>query len=86
MQGANDGRINLNEISEVRPGHGTDIFNNMLKEKGEHGLANYDVGSGKKIDINQSNCFSIIFKDDRGPLDLVAEEQTIRDYWVQNLI
>ena len=30
LQGTNDGRISLDEISEVRPGHGTDIFNSIL--------------------------------------------------------
>ena len=73
--------INLGEICEVRQGHGTDFFNNILKETASK-ETNLDVGSGKKLDVDQSYCFSIIFKDDRAPLDLVAEDKTIRDQWV----
>ena len=80
--GLNVGRIELDEICEVRAGHGTDMFNNVAGDKMEGSLESFDVGSGNKIDATRKNCFSIIFSSDHGPLDLVAENQTIRDQWV----
>ena len=81
--GGKEGIISLDDISEVRAGHGTDIFNTITKAK--NGLSNFDVGSGKKLDITRNNCFSIIFKDDRRPLDLVAEDVVTRRFWVSSL-
>ena len=80
-----EGSISLDDICEARPGHGTDIFNNIAKEKSNGGLTAFDVGSGTKLDVTGKHCFSIIFKDDRMPLDLVSEDTVIRNYWVSLL-
>ena len=83
--GTTEGRINLDDISEVRAGHGTDVFNNIAKERKSNGLTTFDVGSGKNLDVTGKHCFSIIFKDDRMPIDLVSDDTVIRNYWVSLL-
>ena len=77
-----EGIISLDDISEVRIGHGTDVFNSVTKDKKVDNLTNFDVGSGKKLDITRNHCFSIIFKGNERPLDLVSENIANRNFWV----
>ena len=64
----------IGDIAEVRIGHSTDTFNKLVKQV-NNGL------TGPKLDgINCARdfCFSIIFKDDTPPLDLVAHDSADR--------
>ena len=72
----------MDDISEIRVGHGTDAFNNFTKSVGKDGLTNVEVGSGKKLDLTRGYCFSIIFKGHTRPLDLVADDFEIARLWV----
>ena len=78
-----EGIISLDDISEVRVGHGTDAFNSVTKDKKVDNLTNFDVGSGKKLDITRNHCFSIIFKGTERPLDLVSDSIANRNFWVR---
>ena len=77
-----EGIISLDDISEVRVGHGTDVFNSVTKDKKVDTLTNFDVGTGKKVDITRNHCFSIIFKGNERPLDLVSDNIANRNFWV----
>jgi len=68
--------IDLCDIAEVRIGHSTDTFNKLVKQVNE-GLPKLDG-----INCARDFCFSIIFKDDTPPLDLVAHDSADRDIWV----
>ena len=70
----------MDDISEVRAGHGTDVFNAITK--GRKGLSNFEIGSGKELDVTRQNCFSIVFKGDTKPLDLVSEDVVTKNIWV----
>ena len=76
--------IALDDISEIRLGHGTDTFNNVTKKIGKDSLTNVDVGSGKKLDISRQHCFSICFKGHTRPLDLVADDINNVGLWVSS--
>ena len=76
--------IALDDISEIRLGHGTDTFNNVTKKIGKDSWTNVDVGSGKKLDISRQHCFSICFKGHTRPLDLVADDVTNVGLWVNS--
>ena len=75
----------MDDISEVRAGHGTDVFNKVTKDKKPNELIHFDIGSGKKLDLTRHHCFSIIFKGHTRPLDLVSEDITHWKYWVCSL-
>ena len=77
-----EGYFALDDICEVRMGHGTDVFNCVTKDKKADNLTSIDVGSGKKLDITRNHCFSIIFKGNQRPLDLVSENIAHRNFWV----
>ena len=64
--------IDLCDIAEVRIGHSTDTFNKLVKQVNE-GLPKLDG-----INCARDFCFSIIFKDDTPPLDLVAHDSADR--------
>ena len=67
----------IGDIAEVRIGHSTDTFNKLVKQVNE-GLPKLDG-----INCARDFCFSIIFKDDTPPLDLVAHDSA--DRYVQHL-
>ena len=67
----------IGDIAEVRIGHSTDTFNKLVKQFNE-GLPKLDG-----INCARDFCFSIIFKDDTPPLDLVAHDSA--DRYVQHL-
>ena len=75
-----DKRLHVSEISEIRTGHGTDTFNKIR----EHYGSQYNVKRGITIDLSPNKCFSVILKG-RPNLDLVAEEDSIRNLWVDTL-
>ena len=77
--------IDLDDICEIRYGHGTDVFNSLVKDKSEHDRANFRVSPAAVIDVNRWCCFSIVFKDERMPLDLIAEDELTRNHWVDAL-
>ena len=62
----------IGDIAEVRIGHSTDTFNKLVKQVNE-GLPKLDG-----INCARDFCFSIIFKDDTPPLDLVAHDSADR--------
>ena len=62
----------IGDIAEVRIGHSTDTFNKLVKQFNE-GLPKLDG-----INCARDFCFSIIFKDDTPPLDLVAHDSADR--------
>jgi len=72
--------IDLGDIAEVRFGHLSDNFNKLVKE-GE----NNAVPKLEGINCAKDFCFSIIFKDDTPPLDLVTHDSVDRDLWVDVL-
>ena len=76
--------IDISDICEVRAGHGTDTFNQVVKAScGGNPNAVPEVEGHP---IPRHLCFSLIFKGSRlPPLDLVAEDQTVRDMWVDAL-
>ena len=76
--------LSLDDMCEIRVGHGTDAFNGVTKNIRKQGLTSVDVGSGKKLDITRQHCFSIIFKGDTRPLDLVSDDVTTVRLWVSN--
>lgn len=69
--------ISLNDVAEVRAGHGTDVFNKIAKD-----APNKEVPRIGTRSIARERCLSYIFKDDRPPLDLVADDKETRDLWV----
>ncbi len=86
--------MDLGDIAEVRPGHGTDTFNLCVKKsgkaaggvKGEPAPNNSAEPSAEGIQMPRELCFSLIFRDpERPPLDLVAEDVGARDMWVDAL-
>jgi len=77
--------ISLDDMCEIRVGHGTDTFNGVTKNIRKDGLANVDVGSGKKLNITRQHCFSIIFKGNTRPLDLVSDDVATAKLWVDVL-
>ena len=75
--------IDLDDISEVRLGHGTDTFNKLVKDtKSENKNAQPSL---KNVSCEKDLCFSVVFKDDTPPLDLVANDKSTRDIWVEVL-
>ena len=64
--------IDLGDIAEVRLGHTTDTFNKLVKQVTD--------GKPKLDNVNcpRDLCFSIVFKDDTPPLDLVANDSYSR--------
>ena len=73
-------------MCEIRVGHGTDTFNGVTKNVRKDGLANVDVGSGKKLNITRQHCFSIIFKGNTRPLDLVSDDVATARLWVSIIL
>ena len=71
--------IDLGDIAEVRFGYSTDCFNKLVKE------ADSSEPELDGINCARDFCFSIIFKDDTPPLDLVAQDSIERDLWVDVL-
>ncbi len=72
------------DICEVRPGHGTDVFNHAVKVAAKD--TPMTPPSAEGVVLPRDRCFSLIFKDgERPPLDLAAEETAIRDMWVDAL-
>jgi len=71
------GSYNLSDVCEVREGCQTDIFNKIQHGKGCRSFDN----------IDEKTSFSIIFKPDSEAhvLDLVAEDEEVRDMWVDAL-
>ena len=78
--------ISLDDMCEIRVGHGTDTFNGVTKNTRKDGLANVDVGSGKKLNITRQHCFSIIFKGNTRPLDLVSDDVATAKLWVSTIL
>ena len=75
--------IDISEICEVRPNHGTDVFNTAVKKSDS---PSSDGAKIRDLEIPRRLCFSLVFKDNmRPPLDLVAEDSGTRDYWVSAL-
>ena len=78
----------LEDISEIRLGHSTDTFHDLLKHESK-GLRSNTTGAdeGGSTDkcLVSENCFSLIFEGKKGSLDLVAESQEVRDTWVAGL-
>jgi len=72
--------IDLGDIAEVRSGHSSDSFNKLVKEGDDSAVPKLDG-----ISCDKDFCFSIIFKDDTPPLDLVTRESVDRDLWVDVL-
>ena len=68
--------IDLSDICEVRVGHQTDPFNKLSKKS----LKDIDG-----VNCDQDLCFSIVFKDDTPPLDLIAEKTSDRNTIVNAL-
>ena len=69
----------------LRCGHGTDNFNSLVGDRSWELLEKHQVDSKQTLNVNGDNCFSIIFKDGRPPLDLVAEGPAVRNHWVDAL-
>ena len=72
---SDDDCYHMRDISEVRNGFETDIFNKLKSNSEEL----------KKLDnFSQDTSFSIIFKPEcnKKELDLVAESEEVRDCWV----
>ena len=75
--------IDISEICEVRPNHGTDVFNTAVKKSNS---PTSDDAKIRGLDIPRRLCFSLVFKDNmRPPLDLVAEDSNTRNLWVTAL-
>ena len=74
--------ITLADVSEVRIGHGTDNFNKLVKQcttEDKNALPQI-----QNVNCHRDFCFSLVFNDDKPPLDLIvdnANEQT-RNVWV----
>lgn len=73
----------LEDITEIRTGHATDTFHDLLKHESK-GLRPSEETSNLCLDPER--CFSLILiGKHKGTLDLVAETQEIRDTWVSGL-
>ena len=68
--------IDLGDLSEIRVGHQTDPFNKLSKKSQK------DIDG---VNCDQDLCFSIVFKDDTPPLDLIAEKISDRNTIVNAL-
>ena len=74
--------IKIQNINEVRKGHGTDIFNQLLLQNDEK------INSIPLLDnvtCHKNVCFSLVFNDATPPLDLIANSVIIRDKWAEVL-
>ena len=77
--------IDISELCEVRPNHGTDVFNAAVK-KSTGSTNSSDGAMVRGLEIPRRLCFSLVFKDNVKPsLDLVAEDSNTRDHWVSAL-
>ena len=83
--GAGKNVIDISELCEVRPNHGTDVFNAAVKKS--TGSTNTSDGAKVRgLEIPRRLCFSLVFKDNvKPPLDLVSEDSDTRDLWVSAL-
>ncbi len=72
----NKAQIDLMDIAEIREGHGTDTFNKVSKSPS---------CSLEGVDCKGKLCLSIIFQDDTPPLDLVVNDESTRNAWVNVL-
>ena len=87
--------IDLDDIAEVRAGHGTDTFNLAVKQHNSklsgqaqqnanqngaqkaHKLPPLEDACVNNVSLSRNCCFSLIFKGETPPLDLIAEDQVI---------
>ena len=77
-----EGNIELKNIKEVRSGHATDIFHELIKQ---HEGKRRGIPKLGDLKCPQNVCFSIIFVDKTPPLNLVSESFMIRNQWVEGL-
>ena len=77
-----DKEISINDISEIRPGNNSDTFNKMKTTN--NGGTEFNSGRGTIVNYQTSRCFSILLND-RTILDLIAEEDNVRNLWVDTL-
>ena len=77
-----EGTIDLRNIKEVRSGHATDMFHELIKQSEGKGRGIPKLGD---LRCPQNVCFSIIFVDKTPPLNLVSEDFKIRTQWVEIL-
>lgn len=75
-----DGRaktaFEFEDVSEVRDGHTTDTFQDVIKD-----------GPYQTVNLSPEKCFSIIFHGKRAgqTLDLALEDESVKDMWIQAL-
>ena len=93
------GQFKIKSISEVRTGHSTDAFNALAKkleaDRPDHtasaAAATANAAAAAFVPLSRFGpfspeyCLSVVFKDSRVPLDLVAESRMTRDLWVEAL-
>ncbi len=77
--------IELGDIAEIRAGHGTDTFNKIVKQARESSGRPDAVPRVDDVNCARGFAFSLIFRDDTPPLDLVAEDGNVRNLWVDAL-
>lgn len=71
--------MELNDISEVRIGWKSDNFN-KIESRIQRRLK-----IKKFPDINEDNCFSLVFENSTENIDLVAPDCKTRDLWVKGI-
>jgi len=77
-KGSQRSAIEIQDIDDVRIGHGTDIFNELQKKS-------RTVPELNNLKSSKDVSFSLIFNDKRPPLDLVASDLSTRDKWFKVL-
>lgn len=75
--------IELTDIAEVRIGHSTDTMNKIVKQCQAENKSNPIMI--ENVNCHRDFCFSLVFKDDTPPLDLVANDEETRNLWVDVL-